>query len=310
MSAYLVTIFILVAIAALAGLGLNMQWGQCGMINFGLAGFYMLAAYTCALLATNGVGPMLSLGIAVLVCALASALVSLISIRLSEDYLAIVTLGFAECLRLAVLHENWLTEGALGIPGIPRPFADLVGARYYDVFFLGLCLLLLATVYFVFAALTRSPFGRLMRAVREDPMVAATLGKNVLSVRVRAFAVGGAAVGMAGGLHAFYFTYIDPAQFGPIITAYAFMAVIAGGRGSHAGLLIGAFSVIALLEGSRFLKDVIPVLDAGQLAAVRLILIGLGLILLLIYLPQGIRREFRLHVRPESAAPDAAPGSR
>lgn len=308
MSAYLVTIFILVAIAALAGLGLNMQWGQCGMINFGLAGFYMLAAYTCALLATNGVGPMLSLVIAVLLCALASALVSLISIRLSEDYLAIVTLGFAECLRLAVLHENWLTEGALGIPGIPRPFLDLVGARYYDLFFLGLCLLLLATVYVVFAAVTRSPFGRLMRAVREDPTVAATLGKNVLSVRVRAFSVGGAAVGLAGGLHAFYFTYIDPAQFGPIITAYAFMAVIAGGRGSHAGLLIGAFSVIALLEGSRFLKDVIPVLDAGQLAAVRLILIGLGLILLLIYLPNGIRREFRLQAGSKSAAPDPAQG--
>lgn len=308
MSAYLVTIFILVAIAALAGLGLNMQWGQCGMINFGLAGFYMLAAYICALLATNGVGPMLSLVIAVLMCALASALVSLISIRLSEDYLAIVTLGFAECLRLAVLHENWLTEGALGIPGIPRPFLDVVGARYYDLFFLGLCLLLLATVYVVFAALTRSPFGRLMRAVREDPTVAATLGKNVLSVRVRAFSVGGAAVGLAGGLHAFYFTYIDPAQFGPIITAYAFMAVIAGGRGSHAGLLIGAFSVIALLEGSRFLKDVIPVLDAGQLAAVRLMLIGLGLILLLIYLPNGIRREFRLQVGSKSAAPDPARG--
>lgn len=299
MSAYLIAILTLVVIAALAGLALNMQWGMCGMINFGLAGFYMFGAYTCALLATRGVWPMVSLGIAVLACALVSALVSLISIRLSEDYLAIVTLGFAESLRLAVLHEDWLTQGALGIPGIPRPFFGLVGADGYGAFYLGVCLLLLAAVYLWFSVLTRAPFGRLMRAVREDPVVAATLGKNVLWVRVRAFAVGGAVVGLAGGLHAFYFTYIDPAQFGPIITAYAFMAVIAGGRGSHAGLLIGAFSVMVLLEGSRFLKDFIPVLDAGQLAAVRLILIGLGLILLLIFLPNGIRREYRLQVRPD-----------
>lgn len=307
MSAYLIAILTLVVIAALAGLALNIQWGMCGMINFGLAGFYMLGAYTCALLATSGVWPMAGLGVAVLACALASALVSLISIRLSEDYLAIVTLGFAECLRLAVLHEDWLTQGALGIPGIPRPFFALVGADAYGAFFLGLCLLLLATVYLWFSLLTRAPFGRLMRAVREDPVVVATLGKNVLWVRVRAFAVGGAVAGLAGGLHAFYFTYIDPAQFGPIITAYAFMAVIAGGRGSHAGLLIGAFSVMVLLEGSRFLKDFIPVLDAGQLAAVRLILIGLGLIALLIFLPNGIRREYRLRVRPDPAAPAVPP---
>lgn len=307
MSAYLIAILTLVVIAALAGLALNIQWGMCGMINFGLAGFYMLGAYTCALLATNGAWPMAGLGAAVLVCALASALVSLISIRLSEDYLAIVTLGFAECLRLAVLHEDWLTQGALGIPGIPRPFFGLVGADAYGAFYLGLCLLLLATVYLWLSLLTRAPFGRLMRAVREDPVVVATLGKNVLWVRVRAFAVGGAVVGLAGGLHAFYFTYIDPAQFGPIITAYAFMAVIAGGRGSHTGLLIGAFSVMVLLEGSRFLKDFIPVLDAGQLAAVRLILIGLGLIALLIFLPSGIRREYRLRMRPDPVAPAVPP---
>ncbi len=307
MSSYLIAIFTLVAIAAMAGLALNMQWGMCGMINFGLAGFYMLGAYTCGLLATHGVWPMASLGAALVVCALASALVSLISIRLSEDYLAIVTLGFAESLRLVVLHEDWLTQGALGVPGIPRPFGALVGAAHYDAFFLGLAIALLAFVYLAFSRLSRAPFGRLMRAVREDPVVAATLGKNVLWVRVRAFAIGGAVVGMAGGMHAFYLTYIDPAQFGPIITAYAFMAVIAGGRGSHLGLLIGASSVMVLVEGSRFLKDFIPVFDAGQLAAVRLILIGLGLILLLIYMPNGIRREYRLQVR---ARPDDAPAQR
>lgn len=303
MTSYLLTIIVLVAIAAIVGLALNMQWGLGGMVNFGLGGFYTLGAYTCALLATTGMPAWAALLCAMLACALACMLVSLIALRLSEDYLAIVTLGFAECVRLIVLNEAWLTQGALGIPGIPRPFADFVGPDGYPVFMAIGSLLALALIYMLFEHLTRSPFGRALRAVREDPVVASTLGKRVWWLRMRAFGLGGLAIGVAGSLHAFYYTYIDPSQFGPIITAYAFMAVIAGGRGSHRGLLLGAGSVMVLLEGTRFLKDWVPFLDAGQLAALRLSLIGLGLVLLLIYRPQGLRAEYRLQVRsPADAA--------
>jgi len=224
-------------------------------------------------------------------------LVSLIALRLSEDYLAIVTLGFAECVHLIVLNEDWLTHGALGVPGIPRPFLDAIGTAAYPIFFAAASLLVLALIYMLFERITRSPFGRALRAVREDPIVASTLGKRVWWLRMRAFGLGGVAIGAAGALHSFYYTYIDPAQFGPIITAYAFMAVIAGGRGSHRGLLLGAGSVMVLLEGTRFLKDWVPFLDAGQLAALRLMLIGVGLVLLLIYRPQGLRPEYRLSTR-------------
>jgi len=296
MTAYLLTIVTLVAIAAIVGLALNVQWGLGGMVNFGLGGFYTLGAYSCAILATSGVPPLGAMLSAMAICAVACMLVSLISLRLSEDYLAIVTLGFAECIRLVVLNEAWLTQGALGIPGIPRPFSDRVGADAYPVLFVAFTLGMLALVYALFERIARSPFGRALRAVREDPVVASTLGKRVWWLRMRAFGLGGVAIGAAGSLHAFYYTYIDPAQFGPIITAYAFMAVIAGGRGSHLGLLLGAGSVMVLLEGTRFLKDWIPFLDAGQLAALRLSLIGLGLVLLLIYRPQGLWPEYRLRV--------------
>ncbi|HQS11159.1 MAG: hypothetical protein B7Y12_21810 [Rhizobiales bacterium 24-66-13] len=100
-------------------------------------------------------------------------------------------------------------------------------------------------------------------------------------------------MGLAGALHAFYLTYIDPSQFTPIITAYAFMAVIAGGRGSNLGLLFGAGSIMALLEATRFLKDLVPSIDGAQLSALRLGMIGIGIVLLLILRPQGLVTEPR-----------------
>jgi branched-chain amino acid transport system permease protein len=135
--------------------------------------------------------------------------------------------------------------------------------------------------------------GRLVRATRDDPGVVEALGKSVLSVPVRVVALGGAILGIAGSLHAFYYSYIDPTQFGAIITAYAFMAVVVGGRGSNRGVLVAASTLIFLLEGSRFLIDLVPGLGASELAAIRLFLVGVGLVGLLIFKPDGFGREPR-----------------
>ena len=294
MTAYLVTILTFVCIATILGLALNLQWGLCGMVNFGLAGFFALGAYAAALVALSGAGTLIATLVAALVCALASAGVALISLRLSDEYLAILTLGFGEVIRLVVLSEGWLTGGSLGLPGIPRPLWGLVSEEHYELLFLGILIAVVLVLFVLLEILLRSPFGRAIRAVREDDVVVATLGKNVTMLRVKAFAVGGAIIGVAGAFHAYYLTYIDPSQFSAIVTAYTFMAVIAGGRGSNKGLLFGAAGIMCLIEGSRFLKDVVQVLDATQLAAIRLILIGLGLILFLIYRPQGFAREYSL----------------
>ena len=104
-------------------------------------------------------------------------------------------------------------------------------------------------------------------------------------------------MGIGGALHAFYLTYIDPSQFTPILTAYAFMAVIAGGRGSNLGLLIGAGSIMVLIEGTRLLKDYVDFIDGTQLAALRLGMIGAGIVLLMIYRPQGMLPEPHLRLR-------------
>ncbi len=298
MISFLILISIVVCFSAILALALNFQWGLGGMVNFGLAGLYALGAYACALLMLKaGMNTFFATVGAMVIVAVVCGVVAFVTLRVTEeDYFAIVTLGVGEMLRLVALNEDWLTKGALGLTGIPRPLGDVVPPEYYQYFLLGLSVaLLLGTLWFM-NALARSPFGRVMRAVREDDVVAATLGKHVLWARVRIFAIGGAFIGLAGSLHAFYYQYIDPTQFSTIVIAYAFMAVIAGGRGAHRGTIWGAAIVMLLLEGSRFVKDLIPGIDSDQLAAIRIIIIGVGLIMLLIYKPQGFLREYRLQV--------------
>ena len=298
MISFLILISIVVCFSAILALALNFQWGLGGMVNFWLTGLYALGAYSCALLMLRADANTFfaTLG-AMAIVAVACGVVALVTLRVAEeDYFAIVTLGVGEMLRLIALNEDWLTRGALGLTGIPRPLGDVVAPEYYQYFLLGLSLtLLLGTVGFL-NVIARSPFGRIVRAVREDDVVAATLGKHVLWARVRIFAIGGALIGLAGSLHAFYYQYIDPTQFTNIVLAYAFMAVIAGGRGANQGVIWGAAAVMALIEGSRVAKDLIPALDSDQLAAIRIIMVGIGLILLLIFRPQGFMREYRLRV--------------
>lgn len=290
MIVYLSTLVILVSVSALIGLGLNFQWGVAGLVNFGVVGFVALGAYATALSVTH-TGWLLAMVIAAVVSAAASTVLAFLSIRLAEDYLAIVTIGFGEVINILLLNEDWLTGGALGIANIPRPLASIIPPAQYDNFLPCFAVVLVALTFLTLEAFVRSPLGRALRAVRDDPTVASALGKPVLVLRIKAFAIGGAVMGLAGSLHAFYLTYIDPSQFTSIITAYAFMAVILGGRGSNPGLLIGACTIISLIEATRFLKDALNVVDGVQLFALRLGLVGVGIILLLLLRPQGLFPE-------------------
>jgi branched-chain amino acid transport system permease protein len=296
MIAYLSTLVVLVSIAALIGLGLNFQWGVAGLVNFGVAGFVALGAYATALTAGH-IGWLGAMTVAALVSAASSTVLAFLSIRLSDDYLAIVTIGFGEVVNILLLNEDWLTGGALGIANIPRPMSSIIPAAQYDNVLPLFAILLVGLTFVALEALVRSPFGRALRAVRDDPVVAGSLGKPVLLLRIKAFAIGSAVMGIAGSLHAFYLTYIDPGQFTSITTAYAFMAVILGGRGSNIGLLVGAGTIMALIEATRFLKDALNMIDGVQLFDLRLGLVGLGIILLLRLRPQGLLSEPRRPAR-------------
>jgi branched-chain amino acid transport system permease protein len=290
--AYLVAIATLVAIRALLTLGLNVQWGLTGLVNLGIVAFFAVGAYTAGLLAVAGLALPLAWAAAIVLAAVAGIAMAMVALRLREDYLAIVTLGFAEVLRLFLLNEAWLTRGANGITGIPRPLHALLG-RHYDVFYLAAVLAAVGLVYWALQRVGGSPFGRVLRAIREDETVAAVAGKAVFRFKVQAFALGAAIAGLAGIFFAHYLAYIEPNMFLPQETLFVWLALILGGAGNNRGALLGSVVLLGLLEGSRFAKDLIPFLTGVRLAAAQQILVGVVLVALMIHRPEGLLPERR-----------------
>ena len=290
MIAYLTAVATLVGVRALLTLGLNVQWGLTGLVNLGAVAFFAVGAYTSALLAVGGVSLLFAWPAGVGVAIAAGAGLAMVALRLREDYLAIVTLGFGEVLRLFLLNEAWLTRGANGVTGIPRPLHAWVGV-HYDLFYLVLVLVAVALVYVALERLRRSPFGRVLRAIREDETVAAVAGKPVFRFKVQAFALGAGVAGLAGILFAHYLAYVEPNMFLPQESLFVWLALILGGSGNNRGALLGSAVLLGLLEGSRFVKDVIPFLTGVRLAAAQQILVGVVLVVLMIRRPEGLLPE-------------------
>ena len=278
---FLIAIVTFTAIYALVSLGLNLQWGQAGLVNLGQVAFFAAGAYTAAILARAGVPFILSVLAGMVVAALLGVLVALITPRLREDYLAIVTLGFAELVRLILLNEKEIGNGPSGINAIPQPLHDLIGANY-PLFFALLTVGALALVFLFNERLSRAPLGRLLRAIREDESVVASIGKPVLAFKVEAFSLGAAMAGVAGAFYAAYLTFIAPEMFTASVSIYVLVAVLIAARGSNAGTILGAAFVSVLLEGTDFIKDYIPFGSGVQIAAVRIIIMGVILMLVVL----------------------------
>jgi branched-chain amino acid transport system permease protein len=286
---YLVAIATIVGVQILLTLGLTFHYGLTGLVNFGHVAFYALGAYASAILTLAGVPVLLAMAAGVAIAVLASLLLGLATLRLREDYFAIVTLGFSEVLRLLLLNARDLTRGPLGIPGIPRPLQGMFGGSYH-VFYMAVVVVAMLLAFVLCDVLARSPFGRTLRAIRDDDQAAAALGKNVLAFRLVSLGWGAGLAAVAGSLWAHYITYVVPDQFTPEITFYAWMAMIIGGPGSTRGALWGTAILVVVLEGTRFAKDVLPMIDEPKLAALRQVVIGLGLIVLTVY-GRGVGRK-------------------
>ena len=297
MENYLLAMAVFAGFYALMALGLNVIFGLAGMVNLGLVGFFAIGAYASALLTVKLHWPMLAgWAVALVLSALCGAIVAVITARLKGDYLAIVTLGFAEVIRLAASNEIWLTNGTDGISAIPGPWRGIATPFQFNLIFAAIVWGLVCAVGLLFGRLSASPFGRVLRAIREDDMVAAVAGKPVLAFKVQAFAVGAGVLGLAGALYGHYNAYIAPDGFEPLITIYVVLALTAGGTGNMKGAILGAILVVFLTEGTRFLAGAMSSLAPVQIAAVREGLIGGALILVLYVRPQGILPETtRLH---------------
>ncbi len=292
MENYLLALLVFAGLYALMALGLNLIWGLAGMINLGLAGFYLVGAYAAALLTVRLHAPLWSAWIAAtLAAAVLGAAVAGITARLRGDYLAIVTLGFAEVLRLAASNETWLTNGSDGISAVPGLGRGGLSPLGFNLLAAAVVWLAVALAAGLVARLSAAPFGRVLRAMREDETVAQVAGKRTLLFKLQAFAIGSGMIGLAGALYAQFNAYVAPDAFGSLVTIYVVLALTLGGTGSTAGALLGAVVVVGLMEGTRFLAAALPGLSPVQVASVREGAIGLALILILRLRPQGLLPE-------------------
>jgi branched-chain amino acid transport system permease protein len=291
MTAYLTAMAISAGIYALMALGVNLTWGMAGMVNLGLAGFFAVGAYATALLTKAGVAIPLGIAAGGFAAAITGAAVALVTARLRADYLAIVTLGFSESVRIAAANEIWLTNGSDGIAGIPGPWRGTLTPQQFNLLFLGIVTAFLIGTFILLQRIAHSPFGRVLRAIRDDEDVAAVAGKHVLAFKVKAFAVGAAVLGVAGALYAHETSYVAPDIFAPLLTLNIILALVAGGVGNNAGTILGAVLIVALLEGTRFAAPLMPFLAPAQIAAVRELLVSVLLLVIMRVLPTGIIRE-------------------
>jgi branched-chain amino acid transport system permease protein len=291
MEAYFMAIGIIALIYVILSLGLTLQYGLTGLINFGHVGFFAIGAYTSALLALKGVPLVFSFAAAAALAGLAALPIGLVSLRLRDDYFAIVTLGFSEVVRIVITSERWLTNGVQGVPGIPRLYDSLRGSVAQLAVLVTVLAVTLVGVWII-RRIAGSPFGRLIEAIRDNEEAVQALGKDPARFKIQVLVVGAALAGIAGAFYAHYITYIVPDQFIPLVTFYVWMAIIMGGVGRVSGAIVGTAILMLFLEGSRFLRDIVPGVSEVDMASVRIGAVGLLLVLFIMYRPQGLMGDY------------------
>jgi neutral amino acid transport system permease protein len=301
-----------VAIAyAISALGLNLQFGFTGLLNIGHVAFMLMGAYGAAITVREGGSLWLGILVGILAAVVLGLVLGIPTLRLRAEYLAITTIAAAEVLRLAT-RSSWakpLTGGPFGIQGFADDFFALnpfVSGRVYDlgiasvrggrlwVIIVGWILVVLLTL--LLARLLNSPWGRLIRAIREDEDAARSLGKNVYARKLQSLTIGGALGAVAGIILAVDQQNVIPDSFRPEITFIIFAIVILGGAGTIWGPVVGAvvfqflfFFLDTLLRDLQANVGFVNALISGSGAAqMRFVLLGAGIVLLLVYRPQGL----------------------
>jgi branched-chain amino acid transport system permease protein len=289
---------------AIICLGLNVQWGQTGLFNVGVAGFVGVGAYVSAALTTPAVVEriggfdlpiILGWGAAMLVGGVLALAIGLLTLRMRADYLAITTFGIAVALQLVFQNAESLTGGAFGMAFIPRPFAALQGqAIAFNLANLAVTCAVTLALYLLLEHLLRSPWGRALRAIREDEIAAQALGKSPMILRLQAFALGGAIMALAGAVQAHFIGFIAPGNYLPMMTFQVWAMLIVGGSGNNRGAVLGAVLVWAIwaLSGA-LISEVFPADQQARAASLQIVVIGVMLCIILLWRPQGILPEVR-----------------
>jgi len=306
--AYLVALAITAGIYAVFALGLNIQWGYTGLFNIGIAGFFCLGAYASAMITLPAPTGMYAhyvhqlfgfnlpfiFGLigAALICGIVAFLIGIPTLRLGEDYLAISTLGIAETFRLIFNNEKWLANGARGLTGIPQPMHELVDPKNYNYIYLIIILFILAMIYFLIERAIRSPWGRVLRAVREDEISADMSGKDVFKFKMQSLIFGAMVMGVGGALFAHNLKAVSPEIFTPLYgTFIIWVMLMAGGSGNNKGAILGAYVIWGIWILTQLLTNFLPYTLKARAPYIRFLVIGVLLEIILIYRPQGLLGE-------------------
>ncbi|MPZ87689.1 MAG: branched-chain amino acid ABC transporter permease [Nitriliruptorales bacterium] len=312
-----------VILFALAAIGLNVHFGYTGLLNFGQVAFAAVGAYGIAIaVATFGLSMWIGVALGLLAAVVLALLLGIPTLRLRADYLAIVTIAASEIIRFTLrsVSAREVTGGSFGLTQFARDFYGVnpfppgrygtgflqFSERDFWLLMVGWGLVALGT--FVLFLLMRSPWGRVVKSVREDEDAARSLGKNVYSFKMQSLIFGGILGAFAGFIQAVGTQSVQPDFFATPITFFAYVALIAGGTATLLGPIVGAmifWSLLALTDSllrQAISAGYIPteIMSGTQIGQVRFMLVGLGLMLLMIYRPQGIfgdRREMAFDVR-------------
>jgi branched-chain amino acid transport system permease protein len=307
--AFWINVGVLATTYGVFSLGIQLNVGTTGIVNFGQAGFMAVGSYAMGILVVrSGVSFWLAMLLGIGVAIAAALLVGLPSLRLRSDYFAIATLAFAEIIRYGA--DNWdsLTGGNLGLFGYTNAWTDasaridgwLESLGVAPTFLLPLLVVnvvIFVLLALVLALLVRSPWGRVLNAIREDEDAARALGKNTFAYKLQSLALSASLAAVAGYMLAINISILSPQTFDPVLTAYGYVIVILAGLGSYLGIAVGSFLFIFVLEATRYLD--LPLSDA-RVAALRFMIVGAVLMALVVLRPQGLfgkREELTLRAR-------------
>ena len=280
---FLIYTSIVVGIFALLTLSLNIQYGLTGLLNFGQIGFFAAGAYAVAIAHRHELPIWVGLALAPVAGALMAWLMSMPVRRLRQEYWALLTLGVSEIFLAVMDNEDWIAGGIIGTRGIPSLFGSQI---LLLAFIAGLVLLTVAC----FERVGRSQFGRILRAIREDETLVATLGRDVFGYQARVMVLGGLVAGIAGAVYAHFISFVDTAPFQLTETFFIWTMLIIGGVGNNYGVVFGAALLQGLFVATRFFPDVIPV-SSQTFSLLRSMIVGGALVAFIILRPNGIFPE-------------------
>ena len=285
---YLINLLILISIYAILGLSLDLVVGLTGLLSVTQAAFYGIGAYTTAILLTNlNINFFLSIIFGMIIAGVSGLVIGLVLSKFKGDYYALGSFGFNVIVYTILLNWQSLTGGPLGIPGISRP--NLFTFSFSNnLSFLILSIVIFLIIFGIYYFISKSSFGRVLRAIREDEEVISVFGYHTLWFKMSIFVIGAMLASVAGSLFASYITFVDPSSFTLTESIFVLSIIILGGLANRRGAIIGAVCLVLLPEILRFVG--FPSEIAAQ---IRQAAYGLILILLMLYRPQGLVGEYK-----------------